>query len=265
MKTKKNTETTQYGAAEIKQVYQSNFRKGLEYAVILHVVLVCSYLLISYVNNLNAAVIKNEPYHPREVNISEPPSVNENDNQVPRQEQEIVKPIKEMGALIPEPVAKEKAEQMTIKTQEQLDKINTDVSREGDSVKYVADNGNSNNIIEHINKNDIKVTHNDNPDIIYKSFEVEVVPECVNLDAIKNSMVYPIVAIESNIEGRVSIKVLVGPDGHVIQTGALTGPEVFYDEVRDKAKNLEFTSGLQNGKAVKVWMTVPFNFKLKDK
>jgi protein TonB len=78
-------------------------------------------------------------------------------------------------------------------------------------------------------------------------------------------MVYPMVAIESNIEGRVTIKVLVGPDGHVIQTGALTGPEVFYDEVRDKAKNLEFTSGLQNGKAVKVWMTVPFNFKLKDK
>jgi protein TonB len=197
--------------------------------------------------------------------LTEPPSVNDNDKQIPREEQEIVKPMKQIDALIPEPVAREKAEQMTIKTQEQLDKINTDVSREGDSIKYVADNGNSNNITEHINKNDIKVTHNDNPEVTYKSFEVEVVPECVNLDAVKHSIVYPQVAVEANIEGRVSIKVLVSPDGHVIQTGAMTGPEVFYDEVRDKAKSLEFTSGLQNGKAVKVWMTVPFSFKLKDK
>jgi TonB family protein len=190
--------------------------------------------------------------------------VNENENNITKVE-DIVKPIKELSALTPDPVAREKAEEMTIKTQDQLDKINVQVSHDGDSVKYVADNGN-NNIVnnDHIDKNDIKITHNDNPDKNYNSYEVEVAPECVNLSAVKSSIDYPKTAIEAGIEGRVSIKVLVSSDGHVIQTGSITGPDIFYDEVRDKAKNLEFTPGLQNGKSVKVWVTVPFNFRLKN-
>jgi len=269
MKKQKNTESPQYGAAEIKQVYQRNFRRGLEYAVILHVFLLSGYFGLSYLNNLNASDFKDKHRDIVIINVSDldiPPSTDENEKQIPKPEQDIVKPVKDLGALIPDPVAKDRADVMTVKTQEQLDSIGTQVSRMGDSLKYVADNGNNNIVInDNINNNDIKITHNDNPDKNYNSFEVEVIPECVNLDAVKNSIVYPQIAVESNIQGRVSIKVLVGPDGHVIQTGTITGPEVFYDEVREKARGLEFTSGLQNGKAVKVWMTVPFNFKLKDK
>ena len=75
-------------------------------------------------------------------------------------------------------------------------------------------------------------------------------------------MQYPSVARESGIEGRVTVKVLVGPDGNVIKIGSVSGPDVFADEVREKSMNLQFTPGLQNGKPVKVWVTVPFNFKL---
>jgi outer membrane biosynthesis protein TonB len=268
MKKKKNTETAQYGAAEIKQAYFKNFRRGLEFAVVLHVVVLTGYLGISYFNDLNAADIKDKPKVIRKVDLSDisiPPSTNDNDKTIPKPDQEIVKPVKDLGALIPQPVAKDKADEMTIKTQKQLDEINTQVSREGDSVKYVADIGNNNITVmdDHVIKNS-RDTRHDNPDVNYNSFEVEVVPECVNLGAVKNSMVYPQVAVESGIQGIVSIRVLVGTDGHVIQTGKITGPEVFYDEVREKAMNLEFTSGLQNGKAVKVWMTVPFSFTLKN-
>ena len=77
-------------------------------------------------------------------------------------------------------------------------------------------------------------------------------------------MSYPEVAREAGVEGKVSIKVLVGTDGSVIKVGSLSGPEQFYDEVSNKSMNLQFTPGLQNGKPVKVWVTVPFNFKLKN-
>ena len=77
-------------------------------------------------------------------------------------------------------------------------------------------------------------------------------------------MKYPEIAIQANIEGRVSVKVLVGTDGSVIKVSSVSGPDVFHDEVRSKATNLQFTPGLQNGKPVKVWVTVPFSFTLKN-
>ena len=99
---------------------------------------------------------------------------------------------------------------------------------------------------------------------VYQSFEVEKAPECVNLGQVRSSMSYPEIARQAGIEGRVTVKVLVSESGSVIKVGSVSGPDVFYDEVRDKATNLEFTPGLQNGKPVKVWVTVPFNFRLKN-
>ncbi|MBE2216803.1 MAG: outer membrane protein assembly factor BamD, partial [Ignavibacteria bacterium] len=98
---------------------------------------------------------------------------------------------------------------------------------------------------------------------VFQSFEVEKAPECVNLSQVRSSMQYPEIAREAGMEGRVTVKVLVGPDGNVIKVGSVSGPDVFHDEVRSKANDLQFTPGLQNGKPVKVWVTVPFNFKLK--
>jgi TonB family protein len=98
----------------------------------------------------------------------------------------------------------------------------------------------------------------------YQSSEVDKEPECTNLAAVRSTIKYPPKALESGQEGSVYVRVLVGTDGKVIQVGSITGPEVFFDEVKDKAKDLEFTPGILNGKPVKVWVTVPFNFKLKN-
>ena len=75
-------------------------------------------------------------------------------------------------------------------------------------------------------------------------------------------MKYPELAIEAQIEGKVTVKVLVGLDGSVEKIGNISGPEIFYSEVKEKSRLLKFTPGLQNGKAVNVWISVPFNFKL---
>jgi protein TonB len=76
-------------------------------------------------------------------------------------------------------------------------------------------------------------------------------------------MAYPPLALDAGIEGRVTAKVLVNESGDVIKVGSISGPEVFYDEVRSKVTGLQFTPGLQNGKPVKVWVSVPFTFRLK--
>ena len=98
---------------------------------------------------------------------------------------------------------------------------------------------------------------------VYQSFEVEKAPEAVNLDQIRSSMVYPPMAIEAQIEGKVTVKVLVDVDGSVLKVGSVNGPDIFRDEVTTKSMRLQFTPGLQNGKPVKVWVSVPFVFKLK--
>jgi protein TonB len=267
MKTEKEIQNPkEYGAIELKKNYLKNFRRGLEIALTVHVVIICAYLLLSYLNKLNADDNKTPFFNTHIVNVEldAPPPANDEIKDIPKND-EVVKPVKDLAALDPVPVSKDKAEELTIKTQDELNNITNQVSHEGDSVNYVvSDNGNT-NITDHIIKDKIdKIDKTDNPDKNFQSFEVEKAPECVNLQMVKSSMEYPPVAIETVQEGRVTVKVLVGPDGNVIQVSSLTGPEVFYDEVKEKARNLEFTPGLQNGKPVKVWVTVPFNFKLKN-
>ena len=88
-------------------------------------------------------------------------------------------------------------------------------------------------------------------------------PECINLVEVRSTMVYPDSARDAGIEGRVVIKLLVDTSGSVEKTGKITGPEIFYNEVRTKAMALKFIPGVHNGEKVKVWVSVPFNFKLE--
>lgn len=265
MKTDKVThEPAEYGAHELKKNYQKNFRRGLEFALILHVMVISIYLFVSYLNRLNADDKKIPTFDITvvDVQLDAPPPADENKD-IPKNE-DIVKPVKDLAALDPVPVSKDRAEEMTIKTQDELNIITSQVSHEGDSVHYVSgDNGNIQHRTTDIgDKTDVIIKKP--PVETYKSFEVEKVPECVNFQMVKSSLEYPPLAIEIGKEGTVTVAVLVGTDGKVIQIGNLNGPEEFYDEVKSKAGSLEFTTGLQNGKPVKVWMKVPFSFKLKD-
>ena len=87
---------------------------------------------------------------------------------------------------------------------------------------------------------------------------------CVNLQQVRGSIVYPNIAQESGIEGKVTIQVVVGEDGSVVKLGTYSGNEIFKDEVKEKSMSLVFKPGLQNNNPVKVLVTVPFSFKLKN-
>jgi len=255
---------TDYGAPELKRTYQKFFSRGLILAIFAHLIVLGTYLGVTYLK-LKAEENKTQVTQ-RIINVTDlepPPSAtDEEPPPPPKIEEPPVAPPKDLTALTPEPVAKEKAEEQTIKTQEELEKIQSPVSSMGDSGKFTYTGPvkiEEKKVEEKIEKEKEVVEKT-----VYQSFEVEKAPECVNLGQVRASMRYPEVARQAGIEGRVSVKVLVGPDGSVIKIGSISGPDVFHDEVRDKAMNLQFTPGLQNGKPVKVWVTVPFNFKLNN-
>jgi protein TonB len=234
--------------------------KGFIIAVTLHIGLIAAYMLFVYINDSKAKDIPKNPNVPIYfVDIDSPPPVEDN-NIPPVKQDDPVALVKDLSALQPEPVRKDIADDIVLKTQDQLNEITTGVSRTGDSVIFT-DNINI-RIDDNVINDKIDIVKDPVTDIFTIS-EVDIVPEAINLSQVKASMDYPVLAVESQIQGRVTVKVLVGPDGSVLKTGSLSGPEVFYEEVKDKVKNLQFTPGLQSNKPVKVWVTVPFNFKLQ--
>jgi TonB family protein len=254
-----------YGSAELKRSYQKYFARGFEIAVILHVIVVSAYLIFVFVMNKNSNSLS-ENHNQRIINVSltdlaPPPPITE-ETPPPKEIEKIITPKKDLQSLEPEPVRREKAEEQTIKTQKELEEIKTPVSNVGDTVSF-----NYTGPVKVEEKKVEEKIQEEKPEkkerTVYQSFEVEKPPEAVNLRQVQSSMTYPEIARQADIEGRVVVKVLVGRDGNVIRVGSITGPDVFHEEVMSKVRELEFTPGLQNGRAVEVWVSVPFNFSLK--
>ncbi len=252
---------------ELKIPYKKNLKNGLIFAVILHILAVFTYGGIHFYS-----VYKQEQelktIQQRVINVTladlEPPPSALDEEVPPTKVEEITTPTKDLEALTPEPVAKERADVQTIKTQQQLEDIKTPVSMVGDTGKFTFSGPikiEEKKIEEKITKKEVLIEEKEKT--VFQSFEVDKAPEAVNLEQIRASMVYPSMAIEAQIEGRVTVKVLVDVDGSVLKVGSVNGPDIFKDEVTDKSMRLQFTPGLQNGKPVKVWVSVPFVFKLK--
>lgn len=74
---------------------------------------------------------------------------------------------------------------------------------------------------------------------------------------------YPEMARASQLEGTVTVKVLVGPDGNVMQAVVLKGVHPMLDAAaREAALKCKFTPGKQRNIPVKAWMAIPFRFRL---
>ena len=259
----------QGGVLELKKAYRRSFVWGIIFSVALHIMAAGAILISSVINSEESADEKTSTL--REINIVElpPPPVTQNEEvfipppEPPKSENVTTKPKKDMKAFEPAPVRKEKAEEQTVKTQQELDEINTPVSKDGDTsdFEYSGEIGyvEEKKIEEKIEEKKIEPVVDNKS---YDSFEVEKAPDAVNLSQVKSSIEYPAIAVEAGIEGRVTVKVLVNKQGRVIDIGKITGPVVFHDEVSEKVRKLQFTPGLQNGKPVKVWVTVPFSFNL---
>ena len=175
--------------------------------------------------------------------------------------------IKDLASLNPEPVAKGKEEVEKLKSvEDQLKQDNTlrgKEDKEGADVPVDKLDKGKIDQVEKKEQNEEKKEVKKDVDKVYKQFEVDKAPVALNLGSVQGSMRYPEIAKQSNTEGRVTVQVLVGPDGSVISVGSMSGPDVFKDEVSSKVMNLRFSPAMQQGSPVKCWVTVPFSFTLK--
>lgn len=89
---------------------------------------------------------------------------------------------------------------------------------------------------------------------------VEKLPEIIT----RIAPVYPPLAVKAGIEGRVVVNMLVGKDGHVREVALVhSTADCLNDAALDAARGFVFTPAYMNNGPVTVWVTVPFNFRLR--
>jgi periplasmic protein TonB len=259
----------QYGAPELKKIYKKYASRGLMIAVVIHIFLVSSYVFSLYIDKLQQEKqlqIKRD-IELKDIQTNE--TAKEDESTPPAPEVEVKQPdaLKDLSALTPEPVAKEKADLETIKKVEETEKIKAFVSSEGS--ENADPNKETGKLKIDVQKTEEKQQKEEKKEKVvvktYQQFEVDKAPVAVNLSQVRSSMRYPEIARSSGIEGKVTVKVLVGPDGSVLSVGGFSGPDVFRDEVSSKVMSLQFTPALQQGQPVRCWVSVPFSFTLTGK
>jgi TonB family protein len=88
-------------------------------------------------------------------------------------------------------------------------------------------------------------------------------PAPVNLNEIKQQIGYPKQAKEQEIEGKVVLRILLDRQGNYNRHVLLNDPpSVLSRAIVSHIRDLKCSPGIQNGKPVWCWVTLPFNFKL---
>lgn len=258
-----------YGASELKAVAPKYTFRGFISALVIYALVAGGIILKGYIDS-TAEIPEVKDNGPVVIYLDDmvPPSLTE-----PEKPEE-VKPqqsaqLKDLEAMTPEPVKRDEAEVQTTKTIEELDKINVDVSRNGE--EGVVNNNNDGTVGTRPETPEIPIKEPEKPPVVedlsgnFTVDQVQKSPSANNLGQIQGRMVYPEMAVEQGIEGRVTVKVLVDRNGNVIRVGNMTGNSIFYDEVEEKIRDLNFEPAIKNGQPVNCWVMVPFTFKLSNK
>ncbi|WP_339901417.1 energy transducer TonB [uncultured Cyclobacterium sp.] len=88
-------------------------------------------------------------------------------------------------------------------------------------------------------------------------------PKPLNLGEIYQAIGYPSKAKEAGIEGSVVVRILVGQNGEYLKHKIVTNAHPLLSNSVDlEVKNLRFTPAMKAGQPVKVWINLPFKFKL---
>jgi periplasmic protein TonB len=75
--------------------------------------------------------------------------------------------------------------------------------------------------------------------------------------------VYPPLAAQAGMSGRVSVRMLVGVDGHVKRAEIQDSSALFDDAALAAARQWVFTPAKSNGHPVAVWVLLPIEFQLR--
>ena len=76
---------------------------------------------------------------------------------------------------------------------------------------------------------------------------------------------YPEMAVRAGLEGVVWVKILVDKEGKPLKAVVIkSSAEIFNDQAVAAAMKFLFTPAVMNQGPVKVWVSIPFRFQLKD-
>lgn len=235
---------TQYGAFELKRLYQKYYSIGFAISVLILGLLIGAYIFIQSIskddeNNISTVRIL------KYTDLGPPPSLNDQTQQQLAVTAPTIAP--NVGVPVPVPDAEAPKEQ-TIATQQQMSQVSSPVGE-----------GTGGNV--QITK-DLKVEQptDQAPDInSFVAVEKEPVP------VVTARPEYPDLAKRAGIEGTVYVKILVSKEGKPIKAVVIkSDSEVFNQPAVNAAMKFVFTPAIQHKSPVMVWVVVPFRFKLNQ-
>jgi protein TonB len=246
-----------YGAVELKEFIAKNTYKGFIYTVVSLTLLLLTYFFV--VKSQEAA----------QVAPPMAPIVKLSIEDLPPQDMEAIEapppptvvssgPASRAGTPIAVPDAQIPAD---MKEFAKMDELSRASSVGGDGIDV---GGFASNIdLNRTGKVEIKKQVEEEPDID-AFIAVEKEPQ-VDLAKLQKSVVYPDMARRAGIEGRVTVRVLVGADGKPRRTVIEDSDNQMLNEEAIKAINNYglFTPAIQNGQAITCWVSIPINFRLR--
>lgn len=235
-----------YGRFELKKVLQRNYVRGMLISFVAHFALLGTYYLAQYLgqddDNIPTVSVRILKYS----DLGPPPSIAATPPPPAIGVAAAVKPS--IGVPVPVPDAEATAEQ-TLATQAELSAAPSPALEQG-----LGGEG------QFQVQQDIVIAPEDEPGMD-EFIAVEKQPQIVKRVIPK----YPEMALRAGLEGTVWVKILVDKDGLpkkavVIKSTA----ELFNDAAVDAAMKFVFTPAVMNHGPVKVWVSIPFKFLLKD-
>jgi len=149
-----------------------------------------------------------------------------------------------------------------IKTQEELSTTETAFG------KTDFDKGTDDVTVVREHKQEVVVEEKHEPEKVFTA--VEQMPQFPGGEAelykwLSSHIRYPEQAAQNNIQGRVTVQFVVEKDGSIGEVKVARGkdPDLDKEAVRVVKSLPKFIPGKMNGQAVRVWYTLPINFKLQ--
>ncbi len=250
----------EYGAYEMRKKYNRLLERAALIAFILFLMMTFAPKALEWSGFFDEEEAEIEVIPVQLSDLAEPPPLNE--EEVPPPPPELPPPVKaqiEFKVPTPKPDDEVKEEE-TIKEMDELEETKADIGTEDvEGTTGAYDFGD----IDGKGVEDVVVKEPEKEIGPSEFVLLEKEPAPVNLDQLKGLIGYPPMAKEAEIEGKVIIRVQVDKTGHYVKHIVIKDPHpILTKAVTDKISALNFTPGIQAGKPIKVWVTIPFDFKL---
>lgn len=245
-----------YGAVELKKFIQRFTVRGFAITLGIMILLILAYTFQQAIAKKNADLLKGAPVASK-IDLMAPPPSDEADNTPPPQTPQVINYGIEAraGSPVPVPEAQIRADLGDFADVKDLDKAmsttgNVDISKLPDFN------------IENVDKDKQNYQKEDYP--AEDAFiPVEKEPY-IDLAELQKKVVYPEMARRANIEGKVTIRVLVDKNGKPKKTIIQQSDSKMLDQAAVEAvMKSVFTPAIQNQQPITCWVSIPILFKLR--